>query len=229
MKKTIPTSRKDAAGITQPNPIETIKISDLQPFPRNPRFHSESNIAKIAMSIKAYGWTTPVLITDTKEVIAGHGRLLAATELGMINVPCIRLSHLTPDLVDAYRVADNRLAMDSEWDEQLLTDTLKHLQSLDFDLTLMGFDLIEIDSRLGTGSDANKEWEGMPEFYQEDKTAFRSVMIHFADQNAVDDFSKLVQQDITERTKYLHFPKWEEEKYIDKGYRTEDEEESDES
>jgi DNA modification methylase len=135
--------------------IELLEAGTLKPFPTNPRRHSRDNVAKIARSIQTYGWTTPVLITDACEVIAGHGRLLAAKQIGQSQIPCIRLSHLTPELVEAYRIADNRLALDSEWDDQLLTEAIRRLsQDPGFDLKLTGFDQGEIDDFLfipGTG------------------------------------------------------------------------------
>jgi len=110
--------------IVQPNAIEVLPVTSLTLAPKNPRHHSVSNVKKIAQSLQSYGWTTPVLITDKGEVIAGHSRLLAAQQLTITEVPCIRLSHLTPELVESYRIADNRLALDSEWDDELLRDTL---------------------------------------------------------------------------------------------------------
>jgi DNA modification methylase len=139
----------------QPKEIELLEASALKPIPTNPRRHSRENVAKIARSIQTYGWTTPVLVTEGLEVIAGHGRLLAAKQLGQTQIPCIRLSHLTPELVEAYRIADNRLALDSEWDDQLLTEAIRRLAGdTGFDLTLTGFGQDEIDDFLfiaGTG------------------------------------------------------------------------------
>lgn len=126
-------------------PIEIISVADLKPVPANPRFHSPANVDKIAHSIRTYGWTTPVLIDAQNEVIAGHGRLLAAQRLALTEVPCIRLAHLTPQLVRAYRIADNRLALDSEWDDDLLAAALKELSAQPgFDLSVTGFNSAEI-------------------------------------------------------------------------------------
>lgn len=139
--------------VTGLDSIEQVALSQLVPSPRNPRRHSEANVTKIARSIVTYGWTTPVLITDAMEVIAGHGRLLAAEHLGIDEVPCIRLSHLTPQLVEAYRIADNRLALDSEWDEELLASVIGELHAdSEFDLTLTGFESDEIDEFLNSST-----------------------------------------------------------------------------
>jgi DNA modification methylase len=132
--------------------LEHIPIRDLVPCATNPRLHPEPNVAKLMKSIQTYGWTTPILVTDGLEVIAGHGRLLAAQKLGIESVPCIRLSHLTPALVKAYRIADNRLTLDSDWDDELLSSVLADLH-LDpsFDLELTGFDPEELGDYLGYG------------------------------------------------------------------------------
>lgn len=213
--------------IQMPGEIGTIAIAKLLPSKTNPRFHSENNVAKIAQSIKTYGWTTPVLISDSGEVIAGHGRLLAAKQLGMTDVPFIKLSHLTPQLIEAYRIADNRLALDSEWDEELLNTVLANLANTDFDLSLTGFDELEISSRLAlTNSDANDEWQGMPEFNQKDKMAYRTVYVHFKNDEDVQAFAELLDAKITENTKYIWYPKAEVENYADKRFAATAENES---
>ena len=92
-----------------PEQIEQWPIARLMPYARNARIHSDDQVAKIAASLVEYGWTAPVLVADDGEIVAGHGRLLAAQHLGLDEVPVIRLSHLTPEQVRAYRIADNRL------------------------------------------------------------------------------------------------------------------------
>jgi DNA modification methylase len=130
--------------------LEQIPVVDLVPCATNPRLHPEPNVAKLMQSIEVYGWTTPILVSDSLEVIAGHGRLLAAQKLGIQIVPCIRLKHLTPALVKAYRIADNRLTIDSDWDEELLSSVMADLHSdPGFDLALTGFDPEEIGDFLG--------------------------------------------------------------------------------
>jgi hypothetical protein len=175
-------------------------------------------------SIQTYGWTTPILVTDGLEVIAGHGRLLAAQKLGIESVPCIRLSHLTPALVKAYRIADNRLTLDSDWDDEVLASVLLDLRADPiFDLALTGFEGIEIDSRLGiNGHDADSEWDGMPEFNQADKTAYRSIVVHFKEQCDVEQFALRIDANITDKTRFIWFPKIEIETYVDKRYQADD-------
>ena len=103
-----------------PEQIEQWPIARLLPYARNARTHSADQVAKIAASLVEYGWTAPVMVSDDGEIVAGHGRLLAAQHLGLDQVPIIRLAHLSPEQVRAYRIADNKLALDAGWDEELL-------------------------------------------------------------------------------------------------------------
>ena len=100
--------------------VDYRKVETLIPYARNPRTHSDAQVAKIAASIVEYGWTNPVLVDGDNGVIAGHGRLAAARKLGLDEVPVIELGHLTPAQKRAYVISDNRLALDAGWDEELL-------------------------------------------------------------------------------------------------------------
>ena len=121
------------------NAIELLKPEDLLPYVRNSRTHSPEQVNQIAASIKEFGFTNPILISETNDIIAGHGRLLAASKLAMTEVPCIRLSHLTEQQRKAYVIADNKLALNAGWDEELLALELGELQAGEFDLGLTGF------------------------------------------------------------------------------------------
>ena len=127
-----------------PGKLDHWPIDRLRPYEQNPRTHSAEQITKIAASLLEFGWTNPILVDGDSGIIAGHGRILAARELGMTTVPVIELSHLTDAQKRAYIIADNRLALDAGWDEDLLTEELKALDGLDFDLELTGFDLDEL-------------------------------------------------------------------------------------
>ena len=147
----LPSERADAepaaatdSPIRLPGKLEHWSIDRLRPYERNPRTHSPEQIAKIAASLLEFGWTNPILVDAEAGIIAGHGRLLAARELGMKTVPVIELGHLTEAQRRAYCIADNRLALDAGWDEDLLTEELKALEDLDFNLALTGFDLDEL-------------------------------------------------------------------------------------
>lgn len=131
-----------------PDTLETIQIDALIPYARNSRTHSDAQVAQIAASIKEFGFTNPVLIDAGGGIIAGHGRVLAARKLGLTDVPCIRLDHLTDAQKRAYVIADNRLALNSGWDTEMLKVEFADLQELGFDLELTGFDLDEIKELL---------------------------------------------------------------------------------
>ena len=128
--------------------IEKIEISALIPYARNARTHSEAQIAQIAGSIKEFGFTNPVLIDKDNGIIAGHGRVAAARKLNLSQVPCIRLEHLSETQRKAYILADNRIAMNSGWEADLLSVELAELKDLGINLESLGFDSDEIDALL---------------------------------------------------------------------------------
>lgn len=119
-------------------------VSDLIPYARNSRTHSEAQVSKIAASIREFGFLNPVITDGSNGIVAGHGRVLAAQKLGMQKVPVIEAAHLSEAQRRAYVIADNRLALDSGWDEALLKIELQDLDSLGFDLALTGFDVEEM-------------------------------------------------------------------------------------
>lgn len=202
--------------------VEQRKVADLVPYANNARTHDDAQVAQIAASIKEFGWTNPILVDGVNGVIAGHGRLLAARKLGLESVPVIELSHLSDTQRRAYILADNKLALNAGWDEELLRLEIESLQDLGVDLELTGFseaDLSTLFLEFEQGeTDALAEWEGMPEFKQEDKTAFRSIHVHFACQSHVDEFAALIEQKITDKTRMVWFPFIEIETYADKSY-----------
>ena len=127
---------KDAGKLV----INYYALDDLIPYVRNARTHSEAQVAQIAGSIREFGWTNPVLLDGEKGIVAGHGRVLAARKLGIKEIPCIELSHLTEAQKRAYILADNKLAENAGWDTDLLKLEFGELQGLGFDLSLTGFD-----------------------------------------------------------------------------------------
>jgi len=131
--------------------IEKISIDKLIPYARNARTHSDEQVAQIAASIREFGFNNPVLIADDNTIIAGHGRVMAARKLGLTDVPCIRLGHLTPTQRKAYIIADNQLAMNAGWNDELLTIELNELLADDFALELLGFDPDELKRLMGEG------------------------------------------------------------------------------
>ncbi len=134
--------------MAEPLRVEYRKIETLIPYARNPRTHTEAQIAKIAASIVEFGWTQPILVDGVNGIIAGHGRLAAARKLDLLEVPVIELGHLTPAQKRAYVIADNRLALDAGWDEELLSLELAELSEAGFDLALTGMSTDEIERLL---------------------------------------------------------------------------------
>ena len=140
-----------------PERIEHWPLERLKPYARNAKTHDADQVARIAGSMAQFGWTVPVLVADDGELIAGHGRILAAERLGLTEAPVIVLGHLTEAQRRAYRLADNRLA-ESPWDEALLAGELQELAADDFDLSLVGFSDAELDQLLAF--DAGDEGDG---------------------------------------------------------------------
>jgi DNA modification methylase len=125
---------------------KTAAVSSLIPYARNSRTHSDEQVSKIAASIKEFGFLNPVIVDGDNGIIAGHGRVMAAQKLGMETVPVIEASHLTDAQRRAYVIADNRLALDAGWDDEMLRVEFAELADLGFDLELTGFELDEIDA-----------------------------------------------------------------------------------
>jgi ParB family chromosome partitioning protein len=157
--------------------IETLKTADLIPYARNSRTHSDAQVAQIAGSIREFGFTNPVLIDADNGIIAGHGRVMAAGKLGMDKVPCIRLAHLTETQKRAYIIADNKLALNAGWDEEMLALELADLREADFDVDLLGF----TDEELGA---FDVDEADMPELADGDKQPFQQKTFTLHDEQA---------------------------------------------
>ena len=125
-------------------------VEQLIPYARNARTHSDEQVAQIAASVREFGWTNPVLVDEADGIIAGHGRVMAARKLGMDQVPVIVLSGLTEAQKRAYIIADNKLALNAGWDEEMLRAELADLRESGFDVNLTGFDPDEIAELDGT-------------------------------------------------------------------------------
>ena len=133
------------------------KIASLKPYAGNARTHSRKQLKQIAASIERFGFTNPVLISDAGEIIAGHGRVEAAKQIGWKAVPTLALSHLSETERRAYVLADNKLALNAGWDRDILAIELQALIDFDFDVELTGFSLAEIDLVLDEASDADPD------------------------------------------------------------------------
>lgn len=190
--------------------VERRSVESLIPYARNARTHSEEQVAQLAASIKEWGWTTPVLIDEDGGIIAGHGRVMAARKLGIADVPVMVARGWTEAQRRAYVLADNKLALNSGWDMDLLKVELQEVGEANFDLATIGFSVGEmtnlfLETEVGE-TNAEEEWKGMPEFDQNDKNSFRHVIVHFECQADVDEFARLIGQNLTDKTKSIWHP-----------------------
>ena len=136
--------------------IEQLAVEALSPYALNSRTHDDAQVAQIAASIREFGFTNPVLIDAKGGIIAGHGRVLAARKLGLSKVPCLRLSHLTDTQRRAYVIVDNKLALNAQWDPQLLEAELQGLHAVTFDMALLGFEAVELQAAMGIDMDTHQ-------------------------------------------------------------------------
>ncbi len=137
--------------------LQLVPVSRLVPYVNNARTHSPEQIAKLRSSLREFGFINPVIIDRDYGVIAGHGRILAAKEEGITEVPCVFADHLTEAQKKAYIIADNRMAMDAGWDEELLRVEIEALQAADFDPLLTGFDEKELADLFGDDEETVKD------------------------------------------------------------------------
>lgn len=152
------------------------KVEDLIPYVNNSRKHSDEQVAQIASSIKEFGWTNPILIDGTNSIIAGHGRLMAARKLKMEEVPTIELSHLTDTQRKALVIADNKLALNADWDTTLLTIELDELLKDGFALDILGFNADELNALMEPEQiDGLTDEDAVPEVPEEPKTKLGDI------------------------------------------------------
>lgn len=174
------------------------KVEDLIPYARNARTHSDEQVARIAASIKEFGWTNPIIIDGENGIVAGHGRTLAARKLGLTEVPCIELKNLTETQKRAYILADNRLALDAGWDNEMLALELGDLKDAGVDLELTGFSDEELDELLATPTESSDGDEDEAPEPREDPVSKRGDVwilgahrVMCGDSCSADDISKL--------------------------------------
>ena len=162
-----------------------VPVEKLIPYARNSRTHSAEQVDQIAASIKEFGFLNPIITDGENGIVAGHGRVMAAKKLGLMELPCIDASHLTETQRRAYIIADNKLALNAGWDDEMLRVEFQELQEMGFDLELTGFSLDEI-AELEFDSDCEIE---MPELNDGDKEPFQQKTFTLHDEQAavVDD------------------------------------------
>ncbi len=186
---------------------EAYPTDKLIPYARNSRTHNDEQIAQIAASIKEFGFTNPILIDEDDVIIAGHGRLLAAQRMGLKEVPVIRLLGLTPSQRRALVIADNKIAMNAGWDEEMLSLEMGELKAEDFDIDLLGFNPDELNALEHFGEDAGKndtEEDTVPEPPVEpiskkgDMWVLGRHRLLCGDTTMIDDVKKLMADDIAD-------------------------------
>ena len=164
-----------------PSKLERWPIERLVPYERNARTHSPEQVAQIAASIQEFGFTNPILVASDDGILAGHGRLAAAKDLGLTEVPVVVLDHLTPDQKRAYVLADNKLALNAGWDAELLTAEIEQLQAVKFDLDLLGWSADELSGLLAPEVD---ELDGMPDLPSGDREPIQQMTFTLHDDQA---------------------------------------------
>ena len=137
--------------------FEKVNIEKLVPYARNARTHSKEQILQLRASLREFGFVNPVIVDKDLNIIAGHGRILAAKEEGITEVPCVFAEHLTEAQKRAYIIADNRLAMNAGWDMEMLSVEISELQGADFDLSVLGFDEAELSKLMGDIEDVKDD------------------------------------------------------------------------
>lgn len=179
---------------------KTVSVEKLIPYARNSRTHSEAQVTKIASSIKEFGFLNPIITDGKNGIVAGHGRVMAAQKLGLKELPVIEASHLTEAQKRAYVIADNRLALDAGWDDDMLKVELQELSDLDFDLSLTGFDEKELDGFLEpepseglTDEDAVPEAPEQPVTVEGDVWVLGRHRLMCGDSTSVDHLERLCE------------------------------------
>jgi DNA modification methylase len=182
-------------------------LGELIPYARNPRTHSDAQVAQIAASIREFGWTNPVLVDGENGIIAGHGRVLAARKLGLERVPSIELGHMSEAQKRAYVLADNQLALNAGWDEELLRLELADLSEIGFDLGLIGFAegelerLLAPDGKIGlTEDDDAPELPGQAVTQPGDLWIMREHRLLCGDATVLVDVERLLEGQLADMT-----------------------------
>ena len=155
--------------------IENADINTIKPYENNPRKLKDSAIEKVAMSLKEYGFRQPIVVDKDKIIVAGHTRYRASKKLGLKEVPITVVDNLTPEQINAYRIADNRTAEESEWDSELLKMEIKELEAKDFKLDLLGFNEDQLNDMLFEEKQGLTDEDEVPEAPEEPITKLGDI------------------------------------------------------
>lgn len=209
--------------------IEQWPIDRPKPYDKNPRNITDAAIDKVVSSIKSFGWRQPIVVDAAGVIIVGHTRWRAAKKMGQKTVPVHIASDLSENKIRAYRLADNRTGSEVTWNDDLLIDEMTALYDADFDLVHTAFNPDEIAKMFGIElDDPSKEWDGMPEYDNEDQRSARQIVVHFKNNDDVDEFARRIGQSLTEKTKSIWYPEVQPSQLKDKRYAAGADFESDE-
>jgi hypothetical protein len=188
--------------------IKYKKTADLVPYANNSRLHDETQLGQLVASINEFGFTNPVLLDGANGIIAGHGRVMAANVLGLETVPTIELQHLTDEQKAAYVIADNKLAQNAKWDDEILRLELQSLSDADYDLSILGFDEASLSRLLDVSktADAFEEYNEAIEYENKNANPHKSLIVHFENEQDVDNFKHLIKQNFSNSAKYIYHP-----------------------
>jgi len=202
--------------------IQEIEIDKLIPYHNNPR--KNQDVDKVASSLSEFGFQQPIVVDKKMVVIVGHTRLLGAKKLGMKKVPVL-VADLSEAKARGYRIADNRIAEDANWDYDLLKLEIDLLKEINFNINELGFEEQELETIIFQNNhdsrdwlDTEEHWQDMPSFEHQDQSPHRALTVNFVNQDAVDKFFQLIKQDYTEKTKYIWYPSIEKRVVKDKYY-----------
>lgn len=226
-KKKVAKAKKQAPVKVDGYAAEVVPLSALKVHPKNYRTHPEAQLDHIIASIKEHGLYRNIVVARDGTILAGHGVVAALKKMGMAKVPVVKLS-LAPNDPRALKLlaGDNEIGRLAEVDDKMLAELLSGLKGLDADALLgTGFgdlDLARLTATLGEPIDVSAEWDGMPEFDQQDKGAYRQILVSFKSDADAEDFAKLLGQSITKDTRALWHPKADITHVADKRYMTDE-------
>jgi hypothetical protein len=189
--------------------IKDFPVVDLVPFPRNPRINKKA-IDEVIKSIERTGNNDPIEINESNVILCGHTRRLALIKMDIKNTDVIKISGLTGEQENEYRIRNNKAGELAEWDFDILDADFTQEQLSEFGFKDRGL------------NDPYEEWTDMPE-YQNEKVGYRSIVVHIKDKIALDKFVDLLQCNLTEKTKYIHFPEKIQDKTKHLGYKSSNE------
>jgi len=192
--------------------IENKKISELVPYTNNPRYN-ETAIEKVVQSINSFGFQVPILIDTNNGIIAGHSRLEAAKRLNMKQVPCILVDDLTENQIKAFCIADNRVSQEADWDMEALKKEMESLKN-DYSLDELGFDSSELENLFFDMEVIDNPYSAEDDSVKIDNiknVAYKTIKVHFESEEAMKNFSELIDCEINKRTTDIYYPKRSEE------------------